>query len=498
MEPIDYMLDVQNPIEAAMRGYGLGRADIEQRQVMDMRAAAEARAASEFEMRRAEAERLRADAEEKQARFVEMRDKLAAGEMTTSDFSQWRLENAQTVEEMSAAMGAIEKPKLDALRSSGLSIGTAMLKGNTEVAFRLLDERIAAAEATNTPEAMQEAQALRAIRGSAEIDPQGEGLGLMLDLYSKGLIDDKILDATLEAAGQGVEAADVQSTDYIGGIAVVTTMKDGMVRITDARSGKAVTGQAADDLLAEASDLEARMAGGKAGAAETARLEAQIDLGALASAASAGGAKSVELAAASSDVVSKVRSNLGTLDRAIELVEEEGANTGVIESKLPDWKASTVELKNLQGQLTIDVIGAVTFGALSEGELALAQDIALPTNLDGPELAAWLRRKKAAQEKLAKYHSKKAQFFSDGFSTGQWEEFIESGETDMRAWMDRNVPGPRRRTTTPAPSETTPAAPEGGSDDMAFVQSMQAKNARGETLTTAEQNRLNVIARKGQ
>ena len=154
-------------------------------------------------MRRAEAERQRAAAEAQQARFVEMRDMAASGTLTTDAFNQWALENAQTVEEMTNAVSAIEKPKLEAMARSGLAMSTALLKGNIDAAFPLIDEYITAAENTGTPEAMQEAKALEAIRRSAEIDPEGAGLGLMLDLYARGLIDEKVLDATLKAAGQG-------------------------------------------------------------------------------------------------------------------------------------------------------------------------------------------------------------------------------------------------------------------------------------------------------
>ena len=62
MEPINYILDVKSPIEQAMIGYGLGRQDIEQTQVMqereqlmDVRASQEARAAAEDQDRRAAA-----------------------------------------------------------------------------------------------------------------------------------------------------------------------------------------------------------------------------------------------------------------------------------------------------------------------------------------------------------------------------------------------------------------------------------------------------------
>jgi hypothetical protein len=292
----------------------------------------------------------------------------------------------------------------------------------------------------------------------------------MLDLYGKGLIDDKVLDATLKAAGQVVEAADVQSTDYIGGIAVVTTMKDGTVRITDARTGQAVTGQAADDLLAEASDLEARMAGGKAGAAEGAKLQAQADLGAVAAAAQEGGKAAIQLATEAYKQLGTVRSNIANLDRAIQLVEVEGANTGVIESKLPSWNASTIELENMQNVLGLDVIGAVTFGALSEGELALALNTALPTNLDGPDLAAWLRRKKTAQQKLSNYLSQQSRFFSRGYAPGQWFDFIDSGEEDMAGWMRKNPPGSGQGTAAPAPTTAAPSGQGLSAEDLQYLE----------------------------
>jgi len=321
----------------------------------------------------------------------------------------------------------------------------------------MLDERIAAAE--NAGDA-QEAAALRANRKLVEIDPQGQGVATLALLTASGAIDAGVMDAIIKQTGQGQPGgADVQSTDYIGGIAVVTTMKDGMVRITDARSGEAVTGQAADDLLAEASDLEARMAGGKAGAAEGAKLQAQVDLGAVAAAAQEGGRAAIQLATEAYKQLGTVRSNIANLDRAIQLVEVEGANTGVIESKLPSWNASTIELENMQNVLGLDVIGAVTFGALSEGELALALNTALPTNLDGPDLAAWLRRKKTAQQKLSNYLSQQSRFFSRGYAPGQWFDFIDSGEEDMAGWMRANPPGPGQGTAAP---ETTTAAPAGG------------------------------------
>lgn len=96
-----------------------------------------------------------------------------------------------------------------------------------------------------------------------------------------------------------------------------------------------------------------------------------------------------------------VRRAISNIDQAIAAVEK-GANTGVIASRFPSVTAASIELDNLRGSMGLDVIAGTTFGALSEAELGFALDTALPTRLSGPELKAWLTRKKEAQGKLAK------------------------------------------------------------------------------------------------
>lgn len=96
-----------------------------------------------------------------------------------------------------------------------------------------------------------------------------------------------------------------------------------------------------------------------------------------------------------------VRRAISNIDQAIAAVDK-GANTGVIASKFPSVTAASIELDNLRGSMGLDVIAGTTFGALSEAELGFALDTALPTRLSGPELKAWLTRKKEAQGKLAK------------------------------------------------------------------------------------------------
>jgi hypothetical protein len=121
-----------------------------------------------------------------------------------------------------------------------------------------------------------------------------------------------------------------------------------------------------------------------------------------------------------------VRKNIDNLQKALQLVEKEGATTGVIAEKFPDWKASTIALRNVQNELGLDIVGAVTFGALSEGELRLALDTALPTNLEPPALAKWIKDKIAAQEKLLGYLNDQARFLSrPGRNLGDWLDEVD-------------------------------------------------------------------------
>ena len=116
----------------------------------------------------------------------------------------------------------------------------------------------------------------------------------------------------------------------------------------------------------------------------------------------------------------KIATNISNLDSAVAALDA-GATTGVIASKFPNWKASTIELQNIQRNLGLDIIGSVTFGALSEGELSLALETALPLNMNEKQLKDWLIRKKDAQVKLSKYITEQARFLSvPGQTIGQW------------------------------------------------------------------------------
>ena len=137
--------------------------------------------------------------------------------------------------------------------------------------------------------------------------------------------------------------------------------------------------------------------------------------------------------------VGKIKKNLGNIDEAIAAIDA-GANTGVIASKLPNITAASIQLANVRQQLGLDVIGSVTFGALSEGELNLALDTALPTGLAPKDLRAYLVNKKSAQTKLAGYLTEQATYLSKrGNSLAGWLEKVDNKATSGQSELPAGV-----------------------------------------------------------
>lgn len=201
------------------------------------------------------------------------------------------------------------------------------------------------------------------------------------------------------------EGVKVQSSSILPNGTVVLVTTNGETRVVGP-DGVKLTGQERVDAVRDAEDFGVeiqtkRSAGRKAG--EIGQTEVQ---------------KAFEN-------VGKIRGNIANIDSAIAALDA-GATTGVIASKFPNWKASTIELQNIQRRLGLDIIGSVTFGALSEGELSLALETALPLTMNEPQLKDWLIRKKTAQNKLADYITEQARFLSKpGRTLGDWLTEVE-------------------------------------------------------------------------
>lgn len=110
--------------------------------------------------------------------------------------------------------------------------------------------------------------------------------------------------------------------------------------------------------------------------------------------------QSAEISKGAFDQLSAVKKGMTTIDEAIAAIDR-GAESGVISNFFPSITESTVSLENAANKMGLDVVAATTFGALSEGELKLAMNTAVPRNMKPAPLREWLVKKKQAQNKLA-------------------------------------------------------------------------------------------------
>lgn len=219
------------------------------------------------------------------------------------------------------------------------------------------------------------------------------------------ILDEKGMPKTIGNPTAGVDASNVQSSQILEDGTTVSILKNGE-RVVRNALGDIVTGQDAADAITAAQDRGAELQGIREGERR-------------------GAAFSQKRADAAFGRLEDIRGNIANLQEVNRLIDE-GADTGVIASKLPNWRASTIALKAAQNRLGLDVVGSVTFGALSESELALALETALPTNLDDADLKDWVNRKIAAQEKLADYLEQQVVFLSEpGHSQADWLKFIK-------------------------------------------------------------------------
>lgn len=364
---------------------------------------------------------------------------------TAQKFAELTLKYPQQREAFKQSWETLDKSRQDQEFLIGSKAFNALNANKPELAKSLLDEQIVAARNSNMP-----VTKLEAMRETLDSDPKviQAQLGLILSNVNpdkwKKIADesreatlfpvlqkqkqvelakagsqaqiaaieakyaDKLNEARLKKAVREVESEstdNVQSSTIKPDGTVVIVTKKGLTRVIGP-DGVELTGQSRVDAVRDAekfgADVQALRSGARK-AGEIGQAEAQKAF----------------------TSVGKIRQNLSNLDSAIAALDA-GASSGVIASKFPNWKASTIELQNVQRQLGLDVIGSVTFGALSEGELSLALETALPLNMQEQDLKKWLQDKKQAQSKLSDYLSEQARFLSvPGRTIGDWMDRAE-------------------------------------------------------------------------
>ena len=436
VNPINYIMDVKDPFESVMQGFSQGASVRRQPELEARERAAEERKQQSFELdTRRENQRFdqseqtfqnqqtlfgqqqEAMAQQKAKAMqmqADLRDLVGNPNANAADYGEMILKYPELSSEIKSSFDLMDKPQKE-VRLAGLSkLYTALDTGNNEIAKGIITDRIEAA--TNSGDEKSAAIA-RAMLQTFEMAP--EAAKTMVGISLKGIGGS---DYDVVMGGTGTVS---KTKDFSDGTTLVM-MNDG-TRVVKDPAGNIVKGEDAARVIKEANQFEVEQSQSKSAGRETGKLKTQAELSAEAEGAKVAGKKGQELAEKAFESSAKTRANISNLNRAVELVETEGANSGVIQSKLPAWKASTIELRNMQNKLGLDVVGSVTFGALSKGELDLALATALPLKMEGPELAAWLKDKIVAQEKLADYLDEQARFLS------------KPGNT-LNMWLDRDAP----------------------------------------------------------
>lgn len=212
--------------------------------------------------------------------------------------------------------------------------------------------------------------------------------------------------ADLKKPPKGTPGSNVQSVlKYRNGVAV-QTLRDGTTRVLDKNQ----------NVITDPVEIEQAIDKG-------------IASGVMEAADTAGVSKAREAAVALStknfEDIDKINVNIANYEAGIRAIDE-GADTGYFEKFLPNLRTATIELNNVIGRLALDVVGAVTFGALSQGELNLARDVGAPSSLQEEDLRKWFQERIYAKRKLLDYLTQQAMFLSDGTKTiGDWKKKLQ-------------------------------------------------------------------------
>jgi hypothetical protein len=445
MQPMDYSMDIAGTADV-LAGFDAGQRTKANQQEMRMNKAREARAAelhpiamegaqlqNQAQQQAMEAQRAQIA---RQEAFQTAMGRLAqlGTKATAEDFAMVTMEFPQLSRGLMDTFETLDDSRKRGTVQVLAQAAVALKNGNTDRAIKLANDYATAAEQAG------DAQGAATARGMAQIMEVSPDAALAsLGVAIHGLDSD-----TAEFVFGGGDTTVREVRDFDNGTSV-TYFSDGRQVVRDA-AGNEYTGDEATQLIAAANEFETGTQRARSAGREEGKLTSQAQGIAEVEGAKVAGREAVQLGLDAFEKIGAIRGNIGRLDRVVELIDE-GANTGQIASRLPAWNEATKELRQLEGALGLDVVGSVTFGALSEGELRLAMQVALPTQLDEASLRQWALEKKAAQEKLIAYLDKQARFLSrPGNTLADWFDKMEK-EGAAPAPAD---PSPPQRTVAPS------------------------------------------------
>ena len=452
MDPTNYIFGGPNPYQMAMQGFqggldaGAQSAGIQQEDArlklatqaqQDNQANQTAQLGmdqSRLGMQQQQFGQQQAELSKQQAARAGLAALMAPGVvLTTEKIAEFLAAHPEISSEASAAFSAHSTAKQESYMKFGAQVYSAIQNGNIDLAKSMIKEHQTAAENSGD---QQEADQAKGLLMQIEMSPDNAGrtLRIFADAATNSGFS-KMVDA---AAGVSPTASVQSSSTYTDGTSVII-FNDGTKRVTDG-AGQVLEGQAAIDAIAAGNRAEAAKRLDNAVSSRTGTLSADINLGGEVQAIKAAADAQIKMATDAITSVSKIRNGIANIDVAINALDQ-GAPSGIIMQYLPAITDAAVELNNAKNRLGLDVVGSVTFGALSEGEMKLAMDTAIPMGMTPLALKDWLARKVTAQKKLADYLDKEAAYLIDPQNT-------------IKGWLASNGNGSYQPTATPATQKT--------------------------------------------
>tara|TARA_R110000744_G_scaffold68266_1_gene138907 strand:- start:738 stop:2339 length:1602 start_codon:yes stop_codon:yes gene_type:complete len=257
VQPIDYTIDVINPLQGYMQGLKFGESMLASEQNRELARSQEGRTQETFAMAKqdrarsiASAQAAQQNAAAAQAGLVDYVNKLEAGTATPAELRAAMLKFPKMAETFQAFSNSVSAERLNTEITFAKQLAFA-LQRDPEQAKLLIQKRADAALASGDKQASDVA---RAQIIQIDQNPNAVLTQALMPLVTT-MKPDEFDKFHTDVLGIGGDQSKLKSSDTIGGIASVQIMEDGKTQIVDTRTNRIVTGAAATKLLNDARKL---------------------------------------------------------------------------------------------------------------------------------------------------------------------------------------------------------------------------------------------------
>lgn len=384
VRPIDYTIDVQNPIQRALQGYQLGQ-NIRQGIV---------------------ARRLIEEQQERKKNFISDMSSYANKEtVTAADTRQIYAKYPEFAQNIERGVSMLKDEQKQEYANQLMPFYTAVRTGENQYAKEYIERLQAAYE--NSGDKVQ-AERIGGLARSLEKGPQQAVLASRLilgplmgdDFYE---LEQNLMGKTVQRQKTGMLTVRDKDTDQVK---IVVGSYDPSTGQLDVSEGTLPENYEVISKMGETPEEQQQRKIKTAGGTEAVK----------------GAVKAGQKYAEKSDVF---REQIFKLDNAIDIIEKglsqnQNLGLGWVRSRLPKFNPFAIRMQQAARELGLGVVQQVTFGALSEKELELAMATGMPTTFKPAEALKWLKDKRAAQQKLKNEMDKAAAFIGSQNEDGSF------------------------------------------------------------------------------